>query len=129
MSDSRQVIGVLQDARELVRDDWGCSNLDVPFETAHGSMCASVAICSGRHAEIVQLEAHAAFLRGAGVTVPRNRENIYQAVYDFNDAQTSRISVLAAFDRAIATVEAGSEATDALTDDVAVALEPALVLA
>lgn len=109
MSDSSQVLEVLREARGLADAHWGTTNLDVPFGHGDGWMCASIAISTvarGCSMSEISVEAHAAFLRGAGLTVPESDTRIVEAVYAFNDAQPSKVPVIAAFDTAILEVAA-----------------------
>ena len=108
MDRSRALLGLLQDAREMVRDDWGTCNVDAPWERSHGRHCASVSIIEAANAEgfhsksATSVAAHIFFLRGAGVNVPANEDQVLEAVCRFNDAQVDRRAVVAAFDKALA---------------------------
>ena len=111
MDHSRALLELLQDAREMVRADWGTSNIDVPWERSHGRHCASVSIIEAAGTEGFDgrsppsVAAHIFFLRGAGVNVPVNEDEVFEAVCRFNDAQLDRRAVVAAFDKALAILE------------------------
>jgi hypothetical protein len=106
MNNPRQVIGLLQDARDLVALDWGNANMDVPWESASGLFCASVAITSpGIGDESLVIAAHVALLQAAGIEVPESWDEIYAAVYRWNDAQTNAYAVLGVFTGAIVALE------------------------
>src|SRR5205823_867213 len=112
-ADPRKVLGVLQDARELVRGDWGNSNEHVD---ANGMHCASVGIkrASGGPLALMAPEvmaAHVAFLRAVDVPVSAEDEEVLATVYLWNDSQASVDPVLAGFDKAIANLEAELEPT------------------
>lgn len=102
--DPRRVIRTLQDARDIVSSDWGSCSADAD---AHGASCVSVAIvAAGGLATPESMAAHVALLAAVGVEVPDDWDGAQRAAWDFNDAQTSRASVLAATSKAIANLEA-----------------------
>lgn len=109
MADPQSVLEVLRDARERVRTGWGVGRLDVPLEVAPGRSCASVAISDVLFARPVYdcylaADAHNAILEAVGL--PPTADESFAAVWRWNDSQPSRWPVVAAFDRAIETLEA-----------------------
>jgi hypothetical protein len=117
-SDSRQVLGILKDARGLVDRAWvQGSRGQCQTGEASGGYCASVSItCAQGYDE--DYAAHKAFLRATGIPVPTRMGDMLNAVYAFNDAQTSKAPVLAAFDKAITALE-NEIACDALMAELA----------
>lgn len=98
MSDRQKVLAVLRAARLDVVRHW----------TERGGYCASVVIVFANQSlpgEDVTVAAHAALLRSVGIPVPTGQHAMCHAVYAWDDAQTSVYPVVAAFDRAIASLE------------------------
>jgi len=111
-----KVLGqVLRDAREIVRDHWGSTNVELSLGNTSGTHCASVAIgrvCGGDSLDDVSVAAHKVLLIAADVSVPETDKEVLRAVFEFNDAQVSRGPVLAAFDRAIEMVDGAASWTE-----------------